>query len=74
MGNEVPDKNYHNDMIFDAGVHSLLFDNVIYSTAKKKKKIRNDFTKEVFKTKRTTLVYYVLWHYWLWSFNTRIQN
>ena len=27
--------------------------------------------KEVFETKRTTLVYYVLWHYWLWSFNTR---
>ena len=29
------------------------------------------FLKEVFETKRTTLVYYVLWHYWLWSFNTR---
>ena len=28
-------------------------------------------TKELFETKRTTLVYYVLWHYWLWSFNTR---
>ena len=27
--------------------------------------------KEVFETKRTTLVYYVLWDYWLLSFNAK---